>query len=466
MDKKITFSLFEVSLRIKNTLEAEFPNTVWIVGEISEIKENPSGHCYLELVEKDSDNDQPKAKARATIWSRNYRMIKPFFETSTGRRLGAGIKVLVQCVINYHPLYGLSVNIVDIDPTFTIGDLERIRQQTINRLIAEGVMGMNNEIPLPLLPKRIAVISSPTAAGFEDFGNQLHNNPYGYAFFVKLFAATMQGDKAEESIINALERINDSINTWDIVAIIRGGGSQIDLGCFDSYNIANNIAQFPIPVVTGIGHEKDVTIADMVAHTRLKTPTAVAEFFINQFVNAENWLVEANDDFNDAVKQVIGLNVQTLSKISNRIIPLILKSTRNENIRLQKLIHYNHDEATKFLSKSNLDLSRFTNRFNYQVKLAISTSNQVLKEYKKWLTFEPKTRLSILTKELKQVERNMHTVDPVNVLKRGYSITLYEGKPLKNGQDVNPNDEVKTILSSGQLVSVVKEVKRELPRKN
>ncbi len=461
MDKKITFSLFEVSQRIKNALELEFPTTVWIVGEISEIKENPSGHCYLELVEKDTDNDQPKAKARATIWSRSFRMIKPFFETSTGRRLGAGIKVLVQCVINYHPLYGLSVNIVDIDPTFTIGDLEMVRQQTINRLIAEGVMGMNNEIPLPLLPKRIAVISSPTAAGFEDFANQLHNNSYGYAFFVKLFAASMQGDKAEESIINALERINESVDMWDIVAIIRGGGSQIDLGCFDNYNLANNIAQFPIPVVTGIGHEKDVSIADMVAHTRLKTPTAVAEFFINQFVNAENWLMEANDDFTDAVKHVVGLNVQTLSKISNRIIPSVIRSTQYENIRLQKIIHSNHEEATKFLGKSNLILNKFTNRFNIHVKLAIGKKNQELKQYKKWLMLEPKTKLGILTNELKQIERNLHSVDPKNVLKRGFSITLYKGKPLKNGHDINPSDEVETILCTGKLVSVVKEVKRQ-----
>ena len=456
MDIKHTLSLFEVSQRIKGALESEFPSTVWVIGEISEIKANPSGHCYLELVEKESDTDQPKAKARATIWARNFRMIKPFFETSTGRRLSSGIKVLVQCVISYHPVYGLSLNVLDIDPAFTIGDLEMARQQTINRLIAEGVMEMNKEIPMPLLPKRIAVVSSPTAAGFEDFANQLHTNPYGFVFFVKLFAATMQGEKAEESIISALDRIHNKVDEWDVVAIIRGGGSLIDLGCFDSYNLANNIAQFPIPIVTGIGHEKDVTIADMVANTRQKTPTAVAELFINHFINAENWLVEANDNFSDAVKQVIGLHVQNLSKLSGGIIPSVLKSTRFENLRLQRLYHLSQEEVAKQLNKRIINLNKLTTRVNAQVRLTSERNRITIMNIQRWLAQWTKNRLSYEAKDLIQVEKTVYAINPENVLKRGYSLTLFQGKILKNWKEVKPDDEVKTILASGQLVSVIK----------
>lgn len=456
MDIKHTLSLFEVSQRIKGALESEFSSTVWVVGEISEIKTNSSGHCYLELVEKDSSTDQPKAKARATIWARNFRMIKPFFETSTGRKLNSGIKILVQCVISYHPLYGLSLNVVDIDPAFTIGDLEMARQQTINRLIAEGVMEMNKEIPMPLLPKRIAVISSPTAAGFEDFANQLHTNPYGFVFFVKLFAATMQGEKAEESIISALDRIHNKVDEWDVVAIIRGGGSQTDLGCFDSYNLANNIAQFPIPIITGIGHEKDVSIADMVANTRQKTPTAVAELFINHFINAENWLVEANDNFSDAVKQVISLHVQNLSKLSRSIIPSALKLARFENLRLQKLFHLSQEETVKQLNKRNINLSRLTNLVNAQIRLTSERSRITIIGIQKWMVQWTKNRLNYEAKGLTQLEKNINAINPENVLKRGYSITLFKGKMLKNWEDVKPDDEIETVLSTGQLVSVIK----------
>ncbi|HCY00737.1 MAG TPA: exodeoxyribonuclease VII large subunit, partial [Bacteroidales bacterium] len=225
-----TLSLYELNTKIQEALEVNLPTIVWVTGEISDFKENRSGHCYLELVEKNDNSEQPRAKARATIWSRNYRMLKPFFETSTGTKLESGIKILIQCNVNYHTVYGLSLNIIDIDPTYTIGDIEHRRQETINRLIADGVFGMNKEVILPLLPKRIAVISSSTAAGYQDFVHQLSNNPFGYVFEHKLFNAIMQGDKAEQSLINSLDHVHEDLKNWDIVAIIRGGGSQIDLG--------------------------------------------------------------------------------------------------------------------------------------------------------------------------------------------------------------------------------------------
>jgi exodeoxyribonuclease VII large subunit len=450
-----SLSLFELSQRIKQALDNEFVSTLWVIGEISDIKENISGHCYLELVEKESSNDFPKAKARGTIWARSYRMIKPFFESATGRKLGSGIKVLVQCTVNYHPIYGLSLNIIDIDPAFTIGDIEMARQETINKLISEGVFNMNKEVPMPLLPKNIAVISSPTAAGFEDFTNQLFGNPYQYAFNVKLFAATMQGDNAEESIIGALDRIYSIINSWDVVVIIRGGGSQLDLNCFDSYQLVSNIAQFPIPIITGIGHERDVTVADMVAHTRQKTPTAVAEFLINQFENAENWLIEANDNFMDAVKLVLDSHVQSLSTLSNRITPAVLRSTKYENIKLERVSHSAQEATTRLISKEDLTIERRYSKFSILSKLTISKYQQTLSQSFKSISSKPFNLLDKEQKYLVNIDKTINALDPVNVLKRGYSITLFNGKALINSQEVKKGDQIETLVSSGKISSTV-----------
>lgn len=459
MSVKNALSLFELSQKISNALEIEFPGTQWVVGEISEIKENISGHCYLELVEKDAANDYPKAKARGTIWARTYRMIKPYFETATGRNLKAGLKVLVQCTVNYHPVYGLSLNIIDIDPTFTLGDIELMRQQTINRLIAEGVMDMNKDFELPLLPKNIAIISSPTAAGFEDFANQLNSNPYGYIFNIKLFAATMQGDKAEESIIMAMDRVYNTLSDWDVLVIIRGGGSQVDLGCFDGYNLANNIAQFPLPVITGIGHEKDVTIADMVAHTRLKTPTAVAEFLIDQFVNAENWLIEANDNFTDAVKLVTVSNVQALSKHTSRLLPAVIKSTLLAKSRLQQNIHGGHEAVNRYLGNQNFLLQRVLSKVASQAEIKINEQQAVLSQAKRQLKLDVYSYIQNENKNLTYNDKNVRAMDPINVLKRGYSLTLHNGKVLKESEATSIGDKIETILASGRLVSAIEDIK-------
>jgi exodeoxyribonuclease VII large subunit len=459
MSGKSALSLFEVSQKISNALELEFPGTLWVIGEISEIKENISGHCYLELVEKDTKTDNPKAKARGTIWARTYRMIKPYFETATGRRLQGGLKVLVQCTINYHPVYGLSLNIIDIDPTFTLGDIELMRQQTINKLIAEGVMDMNKDLELPLLPKNIAVISSPTAAGFEDFANQLTNNPYGYVFNIKLFAATMQGEKAEESIISAMDRIYNTLTSWDVVVIIRGGGSQIDLGCFDGYNLANNIAQFPIPIITGIGHEKDVTVADMVAHIRQKTPTAVAEFLIDQFVNAENWLMEANDNFIDAVKLVTDSHVQALSKLSSRLIPTVIKSTRYASIRLQKSMHSGQEAVNKYIGTQSFYLQGVFNKITTHTVVQIGKEQYSIYQTVKKIKTNTSIWLQNENRNIIHYEKNAKALDPVNVLKRGYSLTMHNGKVLKDSSATVVGDRIETILANGKLVSSIEDIK-------
>ncbi len=290
-------SLFDLNHRVRQVLKEQFAEPLWIAAEIASVLENRSGHCYLELVDKHAGEENPVAVAKGTIWSFTYRMLKPYFETTTGRHLEKGMKVLIQAEVVFHELYGFSLNIKDIDPTFTIGDIERKRREIIGHLEEEGIIDMNRNLELPLLPKNVAVISSPTAAGLGDFLDQLQNNSYGYKFHVKLFPAVMQGERTTESVIAALDRIYEYEELFDVVVIIRGGGAQADLGSFDTYDMAANVAQFPLPVIAGIGHERDETIVDRVAFVRVKTPTAAAAFLIERFQEFEVRLEELKEDF-------------------------------------------------------------------------------------------------------------------------------------------------------------------------
>ena len=268
-----SLTLYELNARIKKTVKSGFPEPIWITAEIAEMQMNRSGHCYLQLADKREGSDEVLATARATIWAFTFRTLRPYFETTTGRAFAKGIKVLLSVEVVFHELYGFSLNVKDIDPTYTIGDLERRKQEILKRLEQEGVIDMNRRLEFPLLPKNIAVISSPTAAGWGDFRNHLQSNAAGFHFHVKLFPAIMQGEKTAESVIAALERIYACGDLFDVVVLIRGGGSQIDLGSFDNYELAFNLAQFPLPVISGIGHETDFTIADFVSDLRAPTPT-------------------------------------------------------------------------------------------------------------------------------------------------------------------------------------------------
>jgi exodeoxyribonuclease VII large subunit len=280
-------SLLELNRSIQEKIKLNFPESLWVVAEISELKINRSGHCYLELIEKDAINENIIAKSRATIWAYTFRMLKPYFESVTGHELASGLKILIQVTVEFHALYGFNLNITDIDPSYTLGDLARKKAETLRKLEEDGIIHMNKELAFPIVPQKIAVISSETAAGYQDFVHQLTNNKYGYKYYIKLFPSLMQGLQAEESIIDALERIFKNEHFFDIVVLIRGGGSQADLNCFNNYLLAANVAQYPIPVLTGIGHDKDESIVDMVAYQKLKTPTAVAEYIIEKTLDFE-----------------------------------------------------------------------------------------------------------------------------------------------------------------------------------
>jgi len=355
MEEKAT--LFDLNKRIRNSIEQTFPDSYWVIAEISELKINNSGHCYLELIEKDPDQDKIIARARATIWAYTFRMLKPYFETASGISLDKGIKILVKAKVIFHEQYGLSLNILDIDPGYTLGDMERKRQKALRQLENDGVLEMNKQIPFPIAPQRIALISSETAAGYKDFMNQLLSNSYGFKYYVKLFPAIMQGDEAIQSNIKALDNIYLHLDFFDIVVIIRGGGSKSDLSCFDNYNLAYHITQFPIPVLTGIGHEQDISIADLAAHTKLKTPTAVAGFIIKQTNSLDQYLEKlqttaislVNDCLQNKQEQIVDLS-RKLVRIGNNVLVINRKNLAR--------LSYNFEKKTNRFLQANLSLKK------------------------------------------------------------------------------------------------------------
>ena len=284
-------TLRELLHRVRQTLEERFAPPVWVCAEIAEIKVNYSGHCYLELVEKGDGDGVPRAQARGVIWRSHYARIAAGFEAETGQRLAAGMHILAKATVEYHEVYGFSLQLLEIDPAYTLGDMERQRQQTIARLQCEGVWEMNRQQQLPGVVQRIAVVSSCRAAGYQDFCNELAKSPY--RFSLTLFDAVVQGVAAEPSLVAALDRIASCESSFDAVAILRGGGSTSDLNCFNAYRLCNHVAQFPLPVLTGIGHDKDTSVADMVAHRAFKTPTAVAAWLVERMAQTDGWLTRA-----------------------------------------------------------------------------------------------------------------------------------------------------------------------------
>ncbi len=301
IDEPLT--LYSLNNMARNALADAMPLRYWVTGELSEVREAAAGHCYIELVQRDEATKEMVAKARGTIWARIYSLLRPYFLEQTGQPFTAGLKVLLQVTVSFHELYGFTLDVCDIEPAYTIGDIARQRQLIIKRLTEEGVIGLNKELQIPLLPQRIAVISSATAAGYGDFCDQLMNNKYGFVFYTGLFPSPMQGNRVEEGIIAALDRIAQHADCWDVVVIIRGGGATSELNCFDTYNLANNCAQFPLPIITGIGHQRDESLLDIVAHTSAKTPTAAAELLIHAMLAGESLLTETMGNIVNNIRQ-------------------------------------------------------------------------------------------------------------------------------------------------------------------
>lgn len=406
-----SITLSELNDRIQETLKLNFATPVWIRAEISELRENTNGHCYLELIEKDVETDSLLVKTKATVWSSTYRMLKPYFESSTGQTLRAGLNVLVAVTIEFHGVYGFSLNVRDIDPTFTIGEMAARRLKIIRQLEEDGIVDMNKLLDFPQRPQRLAIISSPTAAGFGDFMDQLNNDPNHFAFYTHLFPAIMQGDQAESSIISALERIFEDADLFDVVVIIRGGGATTDLACFDSYELALNCAQFPLPIVAGIGHQRDVSILDMVAHTSVKTPTAVAELLIEYLQQAENQLIDVLVEIQQQIKNKIATEDRNLSNLKWK-----LKQSLRNKVSGKLMLH-----------------ERYKSRLKSVVRMQISGQQ---------------TKLVML-------EKSIEAHSPAFLLKHGYTITTLNGKRISSVKDIKEGDRIRTFVHDGDIVSEV-----------
>ena len=404
-------SLYDLNALVRRSLEQCLPDEYWVQAELSDVRTNSTGHCYLEFIQKDPRSNNLIAKARGTIWANVYRLLKPYFEESTGQAFVSGIKVLVQVTVSFHELYGYSLTVQDIDPTYTLGDMARRRREILKQLEEEGVLTLNKELEMPVLPQRIAVVSSPTAAGYGDFCHQLKNNSRGFFFHTELFPALMQGDRVEESVLSALDAILNRQEDFDAVVIIRGGGATSDLSGFETYLLAAACAQFPLPIITGIGHERDDTVLDSVAHTRVKTPTAAAEYLINCMDLAAD--------------------------------------------ELEVLISQLHESVRSRLTEEHRKLISYRNRIPSAVVRRVSDAKLALLTTRKDISLAVQTLLSRQRHRLELLQQRLADASPEKMLARGYSITLKDGKVVKNGDVLQLNDEIVTRLYQGEIVSIV-----------
>ena len=402
-------TLFELNRLVRETIECEMPNEYWVEPELSECRES-RGHCYMELIEKDEQTATPIAKASAKCWASKWMLVRPYFERATGQRLVAGMKVLLKVYPQFHEAFGFSWIVTDIDPTYTLGDMARKRQEIIRKLKEEGVFDLQKELTLPLFCQHIAVISSETAAGYGDFCNQLSNNPYGFQFQTQLFPAIMQGEGVEQSIINALERIYDQ--PFDCVVIIRGGGATSDMSGFDTLALAEHVANFPLPIITGIGHDRDESILDMVSHTRVKTPTAAAALLIDHLKEMLDTVMNAQNSITRLVQQKLSTLSAQLSNVSEAIPRLFTIVKTRQEAKIDAL----------------------------QQRIPMLLERRLLAE---------NHRLQLMEEKLK-------ALDPQLLLKRGYSITLHNGRAVKDATPLKAGDEIETRLAQGLIHSIVK----------
>ena len=430
MKKPLT--LYELNSLVRNAVELTLPDSYWVEAEIAEIRER-GGHCYMELVQKDALGSTPVARASAKCWRSSWMLVRPHFERVAGQSLHAGMQVLLQVYAQFHENYGFSWIVTDIDPTFTLGDMARKRREVIRILREEGVFDLNKELPISLFARRIAVVSSETAAGYGDFCHQLGTNAFGLSFSVTLFPAVMQGERAGRSIISALDDINSRVADFDCVVIIRGGGAVSDLSAFDSLELAENVANFPLPVIAGIGHERDESVVDMVANTRVKTPTAAAAFLIDNLKRTLDRIDVARTAIVSAVSRRMDLERMRLARVAERIPVLFSLVNVRQQSRLDALAKRAETAVRRKLMLSGARLDRLAAALPPAVRQRIMGESH---------------RLELLAKRLE-------AADPALLLKRGYSITLLNGRAVRSVTELHDGDVIETRLSDGRIMSEV-----------
>ena len=427
-------SLYELNSLVRDVISMSLPDSYWVEAELSEAREGYGGHCYMELIEKDEHSNTPIAKAHASCWRNRWMLLKPQFERVTGQRIHAGMKVLLKVHAQFHENYGFSWIVDDIDPTYTMGDMARKRMEIIQTLKKEGVFDLQKELKLPMFCQRIAVISSATAAGYGDFCNQLADNGYGLQFTTALFAATMQGEGVEQSVISALNRINEEWENWDCVVIIRGGGATSDLSGFDTLALAENVANFPLPIITGIGHERDESVLDMISFQRVKTPTAAAAFLVDHLTEVYARIEDAQEAIVNYVKRRLQVERLKFERLSTQIPTLFSLVKVRQSNRLDQLLNRLKVKAERIPADGLHRLEMLEARLK-----------------------EPVAR---------KLERELHRIDmlsqraiaqdPERLLSRGYSITLKDGKSIKDASQLKAGDEIETRFAKGVAKAVVK----------
>lgn len=427
-------------------------NGAWIIAELSDVK-TAGGHCYMELIEK-NETGQTIAKLRATIWRSTYIQLNQKFYNATQRGITSGIKALLKGSATHHSVYGLSFNIVDIDPSYTLGDLERLRREIILQLKKEGIAFMNKSLPLPIAPQKIAVISAQGAAGYGDFINHLYGNSEGFVFYPCLFPCSMQGDNVSESIRYALQLIESTADIWDCIAIVRGGGATTDLNGFDDYELAKAVATCGLPIIVGIGHERDRNVLDEIAHTSLKTPTAVAGFFIDKAREAYDKVMGLADRLSIYSTQLIRGEERRLSSIFGIIPQLALRRLEDSKSRLQTILGKLPLLTKGRIGKEEVKLDGMKNILVNIANAKIGKESIRIEGISPMLTNFSSMRIEKEKNKISSIESLVKVLDPKNILKRGYSITRINGKTLKSATKVIQGDELTTILSDGEVRSL------------
>ena len=407
--KTPAIALHQLTQQIADVVNNAFAEPLWIIAEVSDLHVAQNGHCYMQLVEKDARRGTTLASVRAMVWANRWWLLRDSFLQQTGQAFGNGLKVMLLVQVSMHEQYGLSLQVVDFDPSYTLGEMARRRLEIIRQLEAEGVIDMNRELPFPTRPQRIAVISASEAAGYGDFTRQLHDNQYGLQFYCHLFAATMQGQQTEASVTAALERINQVQELFDCVVIIRGGGATVDLSSFDSYQLAFYVANFPLPVITGIGHDRDQTVLDRVAHTSVKTPTAAAALLI--------------DTLADKLRMLDNLQSLLLDSTQGRM--------ERERQRLQR--------CANAVRGTRLTLAQVVNRIEMLGQRAQMLARQRVEREGDRLTF---------------IERTIHMAQPDNILQRGFAIARYDGHAVRSASDVPAGAPLKIQTADGTIDAI------------
>ena len=410
MKRDHRYTLRQLNLMVKDAIEMQLPDEYWVEAELAECRER-GGHCYLELIEKEADSNTPVAKASAKCWRQTWQMVQPYFERTTGQALHAGMKVLLKVYAQFHEAYGFSWIVSDIDPTYTLGDMARKRQEIIRKLKEAGIFDLQRELCIPLFAQRIAVISAEGAAGYGDFCRQLEDNEYGFRFEVTLFPAIMQGEQVETSVVAALNSIYHHVRDFDVVVIIRGGGATSDLSGFDTLELAENVAQFPIPIITGIGHDRDESILDMVANTRVKTPTAAAALLIDNLLQVLTRINNAQQRITMAISQKFATQKARLDSLQT-LLPVLVQ---------------------RFLSNARHRIELLENRLPAATERIITNQKH----------------------KLSQIELMLQSYDPQVLLRRGYSITLLNGRAVRDPQQLKTGDIIETRVEKGIIKSTV-----------